>query len=76
MLTDDMRREGWIEHDGGPCPVDGDDVVKVMFADGTTDTICAGFWSADEPDMDDMWTGECWPEDRIIAYLPENPNGQ
>lgn len=26
-MTDEQRAEGWIEHDGGPCPVD---LVKML----------------------------------------------
>lgn len=30
-LSDAMKAEGWIEHDGGPCPVADDAYVAVMF---------------------------------------------
>lgn len=70
MLTDKQRAEGWIEHDGGLCPVPDDDIVEVMFTDGATDMTYAAFWSAAKPGMDDSWTGECSPDDRIIAYRP------
>lgn len=32
MLTDELRAAGWIEHDGGPCPVPLDSWPEVMFA--------------------------------------------
>ena len=31
MITDAMKAEGWIEHDGGECPVDPDVFVFPMF---------------------------------------------
>lgn len=68
MLTSEQIAQGWKEHDGGPCPVDDAAMVEVMFADGETDTTYAAFWSAPQSGMDDCWTGECAPEDRIIAY--------
>ena len=33
MLTDEMRAEGWKEHDGGPCPVAPDTPVALMYRD-------------------------------------------
>lgn len=74
MLTEEQRAAGWIEHDGGPCPVDDDALAEVMFSDGETDMIYAAFWSAPGPDMDDNWTGDCAPDDRIIAYRKETPD--
>lgn len=72
MISEAMKAEGWIEHDGGPCPVPLDMIVDVMFADGGTDgSIYAGFWSAEVPEMDSQWEGECDPDDRIVAYKPD-----
>lgn len=31
MLTDEQRAAGWIEHDGGPCPVAPDVFVEPMY---------------------------------------------
>ena len=74
-LSDFLALPGAVEHDGGPCPVDGDMVARVLFADGDEDEIYASFWSAPDVGMDDQWTWDCAPEDRIIAYIPENTNG-
>jgi hypothetical protein len=35
MLTDEMRADGWLPHDGGPCPVPLDSCVTIMIRDGT-----------------------------------------
>ena len=70
VLTDEQIADGWIEHDGGPCPMPDEDIVEVLFADHTTDMTYAAFWSAALPGMDDSWTGECASDDRIIAYRP------
>lgn len=71
MLTDEMKAAGWIEHDGGPCPVGKADAVWVAFRDGEE----VFFREADR-------AGACWehiPEaegrDDIIAYKPENSRG-
>jgi hypothetical protein len=71
MLTPEQIADGWIEHDGGGCPVDRDSETHVLFADGEIDLTYAGFWSAPFPNADDQWAWECSPEDRIIAYKPE-----
>lgn len=38
--------DGWIKHDGGPCPVRGDVKVSVKFRRGESadDSRCAGYW--------------------------------
>lgn len=73
MLTDEMRAEGWLEHNGGPCPVAPKDIVTPLYrlsADPTKGVriewaTCAGFlvWEHDGEDDD------------IIAYKPENTDG-
>ena len=72
-LDEFLKLPGAKVHDGGPCPVDGDTVAEVMFADGESDEIYADFWSAAKPGMDDQWTGDCAPADRIIAYREAPP---
>lgn len=57
--------DGWIEHDGGPCPVSPDTRVFVRFMDGLSDeghqdgAETAGWWSG-------SWRSA--GNDRIIAY--------
>lgn len=34
MISEAMKAEGWIEHDGGPCPVPLDSRPGVMTKDG------------------------------------------
>ena len=65
MLTDEQRAEGWIEHDGGPCPVPLDSKPIYMMRDGTIDAGQKG--TASEL----IWDDACPPEDQIIAYRPE-----
>lgn len=33
-LTPEQIEAGWVEHDGGPCPVEPDDWVHFIFRDG------------------------------------------
>lgn len=40
-ITDEMRADGWIDHDGGRNPVKSADQVFLMWRDGTIRT-CAG----------------------------------
>ena len=69
MLTDEMKAAGWIEHDGGPCPVPLLRRVWFMLGSGRkskTATTAGGLrWSQDDPPH---------PYD-IIAYKPENSRG-
>jgi hypothetical protein len=75
-LTEQMKADGWIEHDGGPCPVAPDCRVIVMQRTGHIRNVRkASHWSAraDEPD----WGQDCWIHQAewcdIIAYRPEQP---
>lgn len=71
MLTDEQKADGWIEHDGGPCPVDPDSRVRVAFraGGGTGTAVAARVWA---------WGIDQWQHMNrdfdIIAYRPENPN--
>lgn len=70
MLTDEMRAQGWIEHDGGPCPVDGGSRPTVMFRDGKVRTNNAYLWDHGQF----SWWEHAEPLRRqcdIIAYKPE-----
>jgi len=75
MLTPEQIAEGWIEHDGGPCPVPLDSKVDVMFRDGSGSKRRhrAQWWTAFNPVIaaQDLWRHEAGPENDIIAYRPE-----
>ena len=70
MLTDEQRADGWIEHDGGECPVEPYTFVTVQFRSGKNGTAPALHWV-------DRWSnrweakGPFRSED-IIAYKLEN----
>ena len=59
MLTDEMRAEGWIEHGGGPCPVNH--TASVIMRNGIKG-VAYPFHS--------RWLWSFRPLD-IIAYRPE-----
>ena len=69
MLTDEQRADGWIEHDGGACPVAGDAWVRVAFREGIAIkmTLPAKTWVQNF----DQWRHMNQPFD-IIAYKLEN----
>ena len=66
-LTDEQRAQGWIEHDGGECPVAPNDRVKIWVRCNSAPSIgvvgfarnCDWSWEVDSPSSD------------IIAYRPE-----
>jgi len=63
--------EGFVPHDGGPCPVPLDQEVTVLYADGGWSAAEAGFWTGwEENDQMNSWSWECDPYNRIIAYRP------
>lgn len=60
--------EGYLPHDGGPCPVPLDSRPGVMFADG----VCTGMGYMRAINWDRWWTGDAHnPGDNIIAYKPD-----
>ncbi len=56
--------DGWIEHDGGPCPVPGDAPTAVLLRNGAR-----GFGAAN------VFLGWCHTDSaepaHVIAYKPE-----
>lgn len=71
MLTDEQRADGWIEHDGGPCPVPLDSQPHIMWNNGSIsrgDSARLWTFSAGRSG-DDFWKGI--PGTRIIAYRLE-----
>lgn len=70
MLTDEMKAQGWIEHDGGPCPVDMWQPVSIMLRNGITarHRDCRWLdWQTSAPDVLEYSSD-------IIAYKPETPH--
>lgn len=63
-LTPEMIADGWIKHDGGPCPVPLDSIVDVMIFSRQTGNFfaCNLLWEHDGR------------QDDIIAYRPESPS--
>lgn len=76
MLTDAMRADGWREHGGGPCPVDGSSLPEIMFRDGVVylpsegiSPLNAAQWARGRYDW---WKWQSpHTDDHIIAYRPE-----
>lgn len=68
MLTPEQIADGWIEHDGGPCPVEPDSRPTVLFRDGEI---------ADNGEEAASWVwehqnfGRAFEHLHIIAYRPE-----
>lgn len=71
-LTPEQIADGWLPHDGGPCPVSLDSKPGVIFGDGEVHPvgdITARFWLSDGTDW---WQHESGtPEYSIISYKPE-----
>lgn len=61
MLTPEQIADGWIEHDGGPCPVGAR--VPVIYRDGAIEQAGPSsiLWS---------WFSGSSGENDIIAYKP------
>lgn len=65
-MKQDELPDGWIKHDGGPCPVDQGSRPSIMFPDGLTlDTAAYNSFAGDL-----RWSRRGMPTD-IIAYKPE-----
>ncbi len=71
-LTEQMKADGWIEHDGGPCPVPRETNVRLMWRDGHISR-----WSQKITAKNVPWVhrfiGMDQPDLHIIAYRPEQP---
>lgn len=64
-LTDEQKADGCIEHDGGPCPVAEDTVVRVWFRDGRS-LVRLPSWFIWEHDSSLLAN-----RDQIVSYRPE-----
>ena len=64
MTTEQMRADGWIEHDGGECPIRGLVGIDVVIRAGIRGTVLpqAIGW---------IWSEPSSPLGQIIAYRPE-----
>jgi len=78
-LTPKQITDGWLPHDGGPCPVSLDSKPGVKFNTGLDyppSWKLASLWVSADYGFD-CWqweTSEATPPRRIIAYKPEqNP---
>lgn len=58
--------DGWIDHDGSPCPVAKGTLLQVRLRNGLVRDAAAlemcGFGSAQQ------WVDDTYPEDTIVAY--------
>ena len=75
--TEAMLADGWITHDGGPCPVPLDSRPLVMFRDGFgvddyPDAPTAGEWLFANHKQN-LWTWSRLGPADIIAYKQEQP---
>lgn len=73
MLTEEMRQNGWIAHDGGPCPVEPYSKPGIIIRGFERWHLCQmpGGPEADEA-MAFFWDWQHEPPAaQIIAYRPE-----
>lgn len=69
MLTDEQRANGWIEHDGGPCPVPLNSRPRIMFVGAVHPIEPSGSSKVRATDWSWQWRR---PETlAIIAYRQE-----
>ena len=77
MLTPEQIADGWLPHDGGPCPVPLQTKVQVMFHSGEIRyPRRAGWWTAFDTVSKfaehDLWQHQSPnPANHIIAYKLE-----
>lgn len=77
MLSEQQIAEGWLPHDGGPCPVDLMAKVEVMFRSSEIRyKRRAQWWTAFDTVSKfaehDLWQHQAPNHDNdIIAYKPE-----
>lgn len=72
MLTPEQIAEGWIEHDGGPCPVPfSSRVAAIKFRDGLIRTSGGRGFRASAIPWQHILIGRGNPDLHIIAYRPE-----
>ena len=69
MLTDEQKAAGWIEHDGGPCPVPPDRKVDYVMRCETVKNHKRV--SEEASNIEWAWEGK---DHDIIAYRLENTN--
>ena len=74
MLTDEQKAAGWIEHDGGPCPVAPNSKPGVIIRGFTRTHVCQMPGTCDEAQNFSWAHCPHIPAADIIAYRPENPH--
>lgn len=65
-----LRVRPWIAHDGGPCPVAADVLVRVRMRDGWSDFkgVPAGAWAPMFSGNVDFWRRKGSSKNDIVAY--------
>jgi len=63
-MPPDMIAEGWLEHDGGLCPVPERGVIPVLLRDGRQSWSRFGFW---------VWDERAPLNIDIVAWRPDEP---
>ena len=64
--TEAMLADGWIKHDGGPCPYTDNRSVQIACANGATGWVSPA-------NLRWEWGPQDTCGSRIIAYKPEQP---
>lgn len=73
MITDEMKADGWVEHDGHILPVWGNTKVTVMLRMGhiSNEPMEACFYRWDKGRTPESAADESLRRNDIIAYKPE-----
>ena len=74
MLTDEQRAAGWIEHDGGGCPVPLDSRPGIIIRGFDRNHVCQLAGGVDEASEYQWRHNRHARAANIIAYQPETPN--
>jgi hypothetical protein len=74
-LTEQMKADGWIEHDGGICPVEFDQFVLCRLRNGwvSDGPALAGYLRWDHGRTPESAADPSLRRNDIIAYKPEQP---
>ncbi len=72
--------EGFVRHDGGPCPVPLDSHPAVMFPSGRIHDdglySAATYVGGGALELPDLWQWKGHPQNNIIAYRPVSVGGE
>jgi hypothetical protein len=64
MVSEQMKADGWIEHDGSGCPAPGRGTIEVMLRNGRISMNRFGFWT---------WKRSAPMDIDIVAWRPDRP---